>query len=132
MDQSDSANGGSASVERDTPTAHDDGTIRAAGIRRRPRPAGDDAAMPQVPAALELVEQSTDESDRWRAVLRVPMTGGSAAGPRLPQDAVEIELQRQVGPSMHEVIVLRNWSAGGFKGRVALELDADFADISRS
>ena len=76
------------------------------------------------------MSQRLDEADAWRAVLRVPRTGGDANGPRLPQDAIEIRLLRQVGPAMREVIELRNWSAEPYAGVVAIELDADFNDVS--
>ena len=78
----------------------------------------------------EIVAQATEENDTWQAVLRLAQEGGAAAGPRLPQDALEIEIRREVGPAMREAITLRNWSAEPYHARLVIELDADFADIS--
>src|SRR5690349_6425424 len=42
------------------------------------------------------------ESDMWVGHLAITRSGGRAAGPRLPQDALAIELRRYVGNGMRE------------------------------
>lgn len=71
----------------------------------------------------------TAESERFRAVLCHPLRGGEAAGPRLPQDAVEIDLARRVGCGMEETFVLRHHGMAPVELELALDLAADFADI---
>jgi glycogen debranching enzyme len=70
-----------------------------------------------------------EEHGRHWAVTLVGMRGkGSPEGPRLPQDAWEIRLERVVGPAMAETIELRNHSMAPARARLRLELAADFAD----
>jgi glycogen debranching enzyme len=69
------------------------------------------------------------ESDRWGACLRVPLAGGRAAGPRLPQDALEVDVARRVGSGMAERITVANRSMEATAVKLALALDGDFADV---
>ena len=62
-------------------------------------------------ARPELVSAVQPESDRWIAVLRVARPGGQPEGPQLPQDALEIVVERAVGPGLIETIRIRNRSA---------------------
>ncbi len=78
----------------------------------------------------EYVSSGLLESNRWEAELRVPRPGGHARGPALPQDAVEISLQRRVGCGMEERIRVRNHSMTPVAAELTLELDADFADAN--
>jgi glycogen debranching enzyme len=78
----------------------------------------------------ELVSDTTPESDRWDAVLRVPRPGGAAEGPLLPQDALELRIQRRVGPGMLESLTLTNHSAVACETTIRIELEADFADVA--
>jgi glycogen debranching enzyme len=70
------------------------------------------------------------ESDSWVAHLTLSRPGKSAVGPRLPQDAIAIELRRRVGNGMAEQIILRNYSMAPVDVTLRLEFGADFADIS--
>jgi glycogen debranching enzyme len=78
----------------------------------------------------ELVRADQPERDRWAAMLRVPRPGGDAAGPRLPQDALEVLVRRRVGPGLLDDITVRLHSAEGFVGTLSVELGADFADVA--
>ena len=69
------------------------------------------------------------ECDRWHAHLRVPRTGGTPAGPVLPQDTFEVAILRRVGPGMEERIRVINHSMAPAETELVLELDADFLDI---
>ncbi len=77
-----------------------------------------------------LVSAAQPESDRWIGVLRVPRSGGTADGPALPQDALEVRLDRVVGPGMIETIQIRNRSALPCKSALRVEVDGDFADVA--
>jgi glycogen debranching enzyme len=79
--------------------------------------------------APEPVSSCTLESDRWGAFLRLPLPGGAAAGPRLPQDALEVALARRVGGGMRERITVANRSMAPAAAALSLALDADFADV---
>ena len=82
--------------------------------------------------APELVSAVQPESDRWIGVLRVARPGGRPEGPALPQDAVEVLIERVVGPGLVETIRVRNHSATAFRTTVRLEIDADFADAAEA
>ena len=53
----------------------------------------------------DVVAASSPESDRWEAILRLARPGGSADGPALPQDALEIHVRRRIGPCLLEELV---------------------------
>ena len=53
-----------------------------------------------------------------------------AEGPLLPQDALEVQIRRRVGPGMLEFLAVRNHSALRCESTIRLELDADFADVA--
>ena len=78
-----------------------------------------------VPSCLDAV----GEGNRWRVHLIVPRPGGTATGPHLPQDVIEVELERRVGCGMEERLTLRNHSMTAATTELAIELDADFADL---
>ena len=71
-------------------------------------------------------------SDRWMSVMQVRLPGGVPAGPRLPQDQLSLLLTRHIGSGMHEELRLRNHAMVPWKGVVALELGADFADVQET
>jgi glycogen debranching enzyme len=71
-------------------------------------------------------------SDYWAAHLTVGRPGRDAYGPRLPQDAIAIEVRRRVGRGMVEQLIVRNFSMAPTAITVRLELDADFTDIMMS
>src|ERR1041385_1093348 len=77
----------------------------------------------------DYVSSSLLSSDTWTARLHVPRAGGSAEGPALPQDALELFIVRRVGRGMEERLVVRNHSAVPVETELAIELAADFADV---
>jgi glycogen debranching enzyme len=80
--------------------------------------------------APELVGADQPEADAFVARYRVPRAKGRPEGPVLPEDALEIDLDRTVGAGMQERWTLRNHSAVEWAGIAWLSLDADFADIA--
>jgi len=80
--------------------------------------------------APELVGADQPEADTFVARYRVLRGKGRPEGPLLPQDALEVELERVVGSGMRERWTVRNHSAVEWAGIAWLELDADFADIA--
>ncbi|HVQ15579.1 MAG TPA: glycogen debranching N-terminal domain-containing protein, partial [Vicinamibacterales bacterium] len=68
-------------------------------------------------------------SDYWAAHLTVPRPGRDPHGPRLPQDALAIEVRRRVGRGMVEQLIVRNFSMAAADVTLQLELDADFTDV---
>ena len=77
-----------------------------------------------------LVGRDQPEADTFVARYRVPRGKGRPEGPLLPEDAIEVELERVVGSGMRERWTVRNLSAVDWAGIAWLELDADFADIA--
>lgn len=78
------------------------------------------------------IGSGTPEAERWIAHLRTPLPGGTAAGPRLPQDALELVVARRVGRGMEERITLRNHGMVPISTELRLEVDADFADVQEA
>jgi glycogen debranching enzyme len=78
----------------------------------------------------QLVAATQPENDRWQAVLRIPREGGTADGPLLPQDALEIHLRRRVGPGLLEELTVRNHSAVRCDTTLRIEVDGDFRDVA--
>jgi glycogen debranching enzyme-like protein len=70
------------------------------------------------------------ESHRWVAHLTVDRAGPDAAGPRLPQDVLSIEIRRSVGNGMTDEVLLQNHSMAPADVRLDVELAADFADVA--
>ena len=75
------------------------------------------------------VGSELEAADRWRTHLLVSRSGGGPEGPRLPQDVLEVTLTRQLCDGMLEELVLRNHSMAPAEVGLALELEADFADV---
>lgn len=75
------------------------------------------------------VGSELEGSDRWRAHLLVPRHGGRPEGPRLPQDVLELSLERRIGDGMREQIELRSHGMAAVEVTLAIELEADFADV---
>ena len=71
-------------------------------------------------------------SDYWAAHLTVPRPGRNAHGPKLPQDAIAIEVRRRIGRGMVEQLIVRNFSMAPTAITLRLELDANFTDIMAS
>jgi glycogen debranching enzyme len=77
-----------------------------------------------------LIGQDQPEADTLVARYRVPRGRGRPEGPLLPEDAIEVDLERVVGSGMRERWTVRNHSAVEWAGIAWLELDADFADVA--
>ena len=80
-------------------------------------------------AAPEWVSSDAVEADLWGASLRVARAGGTADGPELPQDAIEVRIDRRLGRGMVERIDVLNHSMTPRAVELAIELGADFADV---
>ncbi|HEX6939199.1 MAG TPA: glycogen debranching N-terminal domain-containing protein [Longimicrobiales bacterium] len=78
------------------------------------------------------IGSGSPEAERWSAHLRVPLPGGTAAGPRLPQDALELVVTRRVGRGMRERLVVHNHSMVPADVELCIEVDADFADTQEA
>ena len=68
-------------------------------------------------------------SERWQAVRTVRLADGSAEGPRMPQDALELSIEQRVGLGMVETLRVRNHSMAVRTADVEIELGADFRDV---
>lgn len=79
--------------------------------------------------APQLLSSAVLEADRWTACYVWPMPGGSAEGPRLPQDTLGICLERTVGPGMLEQITIVNHSACETTATLEIELASDLVDL---
>ncbi len=77
-----------------------------------------------------LLSAATPEADTLVARYRVPIEGGRAQGPVLPEDALDLELERRVGAGLLDRWTITNRSAVPWSGRLRLEVDADFADVA--
>lgn len=77
----------------------------------------------------EWVSSAAVEADTWFASLRVALPGPGPDGPRLPQDAVEIRIERRVGTGMLERLELRNHGMTARSVALAIEVRTDFADV---
>ncbi|HXG26022.1 MAG TPA: glycogen debranching N-terminal domain-containing protein [Candidatus Binatia bacterium] len=80
--------------------------------------------------APEIVSIAQPEADTLVGRYRLLRGGGSAAGPVLPEDALDIRLDRRVGAGMLDRWEITNRSALEWRGRLRLEVDADFADTA--
>lgn len=80
-------------------------------------------------AQPEWVSSSADESDAWSTSLRVACEGGTAEGPALPQDALELRLRRLLRDGMTEWLEVRNHGMTSREVTLELALAADFADV---
>ena len=69
------------------------------------------------------------DSNHWTARLTVPRPGGEAGGPRLPQDALELTIDRRIGRGMLETLHIDNHSAVDAVTSFAIRVDADFCDV---
>jgi glycogen debranching enzyme len=78
---------------------------------------------------LKFVSSAEFGADRRLTVLLAPRPGGSATGPVLPQDAVEVRVETVVGPGMTQRISLANRSMVVLTPVLRIELHADFADV---
>ena len=79
--------------------------------------------------APTLVSSAVVDDDRWLGTFVVPIPGGNAAGPRLPQDCLGIRIERTVGPAMHDRWLVSNHSSEPTRFQLRIELAADLADM---
>ena len=77
----------------------------------------------------EWVSSASVEADRWGASLRVAATGGDPDGPNLPQDAIEVRIDRRLGHGLVERLDVLNHGMVARTVELSLELAADFADV---
>ncbi|HEU4647634.1 MAG TPA: glycogen debranching N-terminal domain-containing protein, partial [Gemmatimonadales bacterium] len=75
------------------------------------------------------VGSETVDAAEWHAHLLVPRRGGTPTGPLLPQDVLEVTLARQICHGMLEEVVVQNHSMARAEVELAIELEADFADV---
>jgi len=80
----------------------------------------------------ELVTSAQLSAERWQGVLRIHRPGGAAEGPLLPQDALGLLIDRQIGPALVERLTVENNSALSCATTLEIRLAADFADIART
>ena len=76
---------------------------------------------------LQPIASCLADAATWEATLIQPR-GGHAAGPRLPQDAWEVRIQRGLGCGMTERIEITNRSVVAASVEMTIELGADFID----
>ncbi len=69
------------------------------------------------------------DNTRWQAVMSVRRPGPGPEGPALPQDAIELNVERRVGLGMVETIVVANHSMAPNSPDLEVEIGADFADL---
>lgn len=69
------------------------------------------------------------DASHWIARLTVPRPGGDPEGPRLPQDSLELTLDRRLANGMAEEITVQNHSAAPTRTAFSLCIEADFRDI---
>jgi glycogen debranching enzyme len=83
-------------------------------------------------AAPALVAAAQPEADQWVARFRADLADGKGRpeGPRLPEDALELALERMVGRGLRDRWTITNHSALDWAGAAFMAVDADFADIA--
>jgi glycogen debranching enzyme len=78
---------------------------------------------------LKFVSSGDIGTSRRLTVLYSPQAGGDAAGPVLPQDAIEVRIETLVGPGMAERISVVNRSMVAARAVLCLDVESDFADV---
>ena len=86
----------------------------------------------------DLIDGHTPESDTFIARYRVPLgegdgrgrTRGRPEGPLLPQDAVDLRLERVIGSGLIDRSTFENHAAVPWAATAWLEVDGDFADVA--
>ena len=77
----------------------------------------------------EWVSSDAVEADSWATTVRVARPGPGPDGPALPQDAIEVRLERRIGMGMVERIEIHNHGMTPQSVDLAIETSADFADV---
>jgi glycogen debranching enzyme len=68
---------------------------------------------------------------RWRARLHAwsPARSRDILGPALPQDALELSIDRTVGPGLRDELTITSWSAAPIEVTLSVDAQPDFADV---
>jgi glycogen debranching enzyme len=77
----------------------------------------------------EWVSSDTVEAEHWAASLRSPRPGPDPDGPELPQDAIEVRLDRRIGAGMVERLEVLNHGMTPRSVDLRIDIAADFADV---
>jgi glycogen debranching enzyme len=79
-----------------------------------------------------LVAGAKPEADLWIARYRIGLANGRGRpeGPRLPEDALELSVERIVGRGLRDRWTVTNHSSLDWSGAAFLAVDADFADVA--
>lgn len=77
----------------------------------------------------ECIGSTVVDGETWFGTLRLDTGRPTPEGPMLPQDDLEIQLERRLGGGMVERISVENHSMAPRGVSLELELDADFADV---
>lgn len=77
----------------------------------------------------EWVSSRAVESDEWSASLRSARPGPGPDGPQLPQDAIEVRIERRIGDGMLERIEVHNHGMTARTCELSIEVAGDFADV---
>jgi glycogen debranching enzyme len=78
-----------------------------------------------------LVASDQPSAHRWRGHLTAPSPARSAdiRGPALPQDVVELTIDRGVGPGLVDRLTIANRSAARVQTSLAIEAEPEFGDV---
>jgi glycogen debranching enzyme len=74
--------------------------------------------------------QAQPEPERFVSRFELRLSGGTIEGPQLPEDAIEVQLERTVSSGVLDRWTFRSWAGLPWSGTAHLELDADFVDLA--
>ena len=77
----------------------------------------------------DCIASSVVDGHTWVGSLRLDTGQPTPEGPMLPQDDIELQLERRLGGGMIELISVANHSMAPRDVLLEIELDADFADV---
>ncbi|HEY3522908.1 MAG TPA: glycogen debranching N-terminal domain-containing protein, partial [Candidatus Limnocylindrales bacterium] len=82
-------------------------------------------------APPRLVGSEQLAAHRWRGWLVVPSPTRTSdiAGPALPQDVLDLRIDRAVGPGVIDHLTIANRSGAAVRTALRLEVEPDFADV---
>jgi glycogen debranching enzyme len=75
------------------------------------------------------IGSATVDDDRWMAAAIVPLAGGSPEGPALPEDTLEILVERRLGPGLEEQVRFTNRGGTRASPSIRIELASDLLDL---
>src|SRR3954452_16635512 len=82
-------------------------------------------AVPTGPAAVPI------HAERWVGILGVRPNDGSVEGPRLPQDVLELRIDRRVGCGLIERLNVTNHSMAARRANIEVTLATGFREVSQ-